>query len=126
MDKHSKVSRIWLPLFSYSCLIFSRNRIELENVIKLLITDHVVRKKFTGKIVLSAKFSFAIYILLEWKFSYESFNLLSPSNNFEERYASDFIAMKKKPKMMDELSYSSVLLHLGKNKMHDKSVLNKL
>ncbi|CAF3928348.1 unnamed protein product [Rotaria sp. Silwood2] len=72
----------------------AKNQSELENLIKLLITDHVVRKKFP-----------------EWKFSYESFNCLSSSNEFEERYSLNLSDNKHKNELIDELCSSLVLFH---------------
>ncbi|CAF3339298.1 unnamed protein product [Rotaria sp. Silwood1] len=72
----------------------AKNQTELENLIKLLITDHIIRKKFP-----------------EWKFSYESFNCLSSSNEFEERYSFNLSDNKPKNELLDELCSSLVLLH---------------
>ncbi|CAF3842441.1 unnamed protein product [Adineta steineri] len=47
----------------------AKDRDELENFIKLLITDSVVRKKFS-----------------DWAIDYEPFSSLLPTNDFEERY----------------------------------------
>lgn len=65
----------------------------MESLIKLLITDHVVRKKFSGKI----KFSLMFIAIddLEWKFSHEPFNALETSNEFQERYIPNRITIKK-------------------------------
>ncbi|CAF4475331.1 unnamed protein product, partial [Rotaria sp. Silwood2] len=51
---------------------------ELENIIKILITDYVVRKKFP-----------------DWKFTHESLNSLESSHEFEERYIPNSINIKK-------------------------------
>ncbi|CAF1350004.1 unnamed protein product, partial [Rotaria sordida] len=72
----------------------AKNQNELENLIKLLITDHVVRKKFP-----------------EWKFSYESFNCLSSSNEFEERYSLNLSDNKNKNELLDVLCSSVVIFN---------------
>ncbi|CAF1081741.1 unnamed protein product [Adineta ricciae] len=51
---------------------------QLENFIKLLITDHVVRKKFP-----------------EWKFAHEPFNSLESSNDFQDRYVPAPVIVKE-------------------------------
>jgi hypothetical protein len=47
-----------LTIFFKFLFIFrsSRNQQELENLIKVLITDYIVRKKFPGKIFFSSYF----------------------------------------------------------------------
>jgi len=62
-----------------SWINIAKDKDELENIIKILITDNVVRKK---------KFS-------EWKFTHEPFNTLETSNEFQERYISIAINVKK-------------------------------
>ncbi|CAF2017677.1 unnamed protein product, partial [Rotaria magnacalcarata] len=74
----------------------AKNQTELENLIKILITDHVVRNKFPG-----------------WKFSYPSFNSLSTSHEFEEHYASNLFHCKNKNELSDGSSSSFVLFHSG-------------
>ncbi|CAF3493871.1 unnamed protein product [Adineta steineri] len=56
----------------------AKDKDELENIIKLLITDHAVRKKFP-----------------DWKLTHESFNSLESSNEFEERYIPLSVNIKK-------------------------------
>ncbi|CAF3325380.1 unnamed protein product [Rotaria socialis] len=74
----------------------AKDQTELENLIKILIADHVVRKKFPG-----------------WKFSYPSFNSLSTSHEFEEHYASNLFHCKNKNELSDGSSSSFVLFHSG-------------
>jgi hypothetical protein len=74
-------------------LFFSRDKDELESIIKLLITDNVVRKKFSGK----ENFSIEelIMIDLDWKFTHEPFNSFEISNEFQERYIPTPINIRK-------------------------------
>ena len=55
--------------------------------------------------------------LLEWKFSYESFNSLPPSSVFEEHYSSDIFDIKNKNEIIDDLSPSSIRFRSGIKKM---------
>ncbi|CAF0871100.1 unnamed protein product [Adineta steineri] len=75
--------RTWITL--------AKNSQELESLIKLLISDYRVRKKFP-----------------EWKFSYESFKYVTPSSAFEEHYLSNLADIKKKDEILDELNSSSI------------------
>ncbi|CAF1440883.1 unnamed protein product [Rotaria sp. Silwood1] len=56
----------------------AKDKDELENIIKILITDYIVRKKFP-----------------EWKFIHEPLNSLELSHKFEECYISKSINIKK-------------------------------
>ncbi|UJR13904.1 hypothetical protein I4U23_000910 [Adineta vaga] len=51
---------------------------ELENFMKILLTDNILRKKFP-----------------DWKFTHEPFNSMEPSNEFQERYAPLPVTIKK-------------------------------
>ncbi|CAF3515459.1 unnamed protein product [Adineta steineri] len=75
--------RTWITL--------AKNSQELESLIKLLISDYRVRKKFP-----------------EWKFSYESFKCVTPSSAFEEHYLSNLADIEKKDEILDELNSSSI------------------
>ena len=78
-------------------LCFSRNKDELEKFIELLITDHLIRKKFPGEWLSSSNWTFQgrWIFLAEWKFTHEPFNALTVSNAFEERYVPAPIQVKK-------------------------------
>ncbi|CAF3188709.1 unnamed protein product [Rotaria sp. Silwood2] len=64
----------------------AKDRNEFENFIKLLITDSVVRKKFSGEIHHKQQ---------DWKIDYEPFSSLSPSDEFEKCYLPPVIDMKE-------------------------------
>jgi hypothetical protein len=49
MDKYCEVSYSSISLVNYDWKISFRDKDELENFIKILITDSIVRKKFPGK-----------------------------------------------------------------------------
>ena len=75
-------------------MYLSRDKDQLENFIKLLITDHVVRKKFPGKIVFQIVESL-IFVFTEWKFAHEPFNSLESSNDFQDRYVPAPVIVKE-------------------------------
>jgi hypothetical protein len=55
MDKSSKVN-FFFRFFFILIFFLIRNPQELENIIKILLTDSILRKKFPGKILLLFNF----------------------------------------------------------------------
>ncbi|UJR33295.1 hypothetical protein I4U23_020746 [Adineta vaga] len=76
-------NRTWINL--------AKNSQELENLLKILVTDYRVRQKFP-----------------DWKFACESLNSLTPSSVFEEHYSPDSFYMKTKQEVSNEHSPSSI------------------
>jgi hypothetical protein len=52
-------------------------------------------------------------LVLDWKFSYESFNGLPPSSVFEEHYSPNTFHSEKKDETTEELSPSSIQFRSG-------------
>jgi len=78
----------------------AKDKDELESLIKLLITDNVIRKKFP-----------------EWKFAYEAFNALESSNEFQDRYAPVLPEIKKEELKPVEHRSKSPIITLKKERV---------
>ncbi|CAF3897837.1 unnamed protein product [Rotaria magnacalcarata] len=65
---------------------------ELESIIRLLVTDYVVRKKFP-----------------DWKFTHEPLNSLEQSHEFEQLYAVKLVNVKKESELEIKPSSPSLL-----------------
>ncbi|CAF1383480.1 unnamed protein product [Rotaria sp. Silwood1] len=65
----------------------AKNRDELENFIKILITDSLVRKRFP-----------------DWIIDYEQYACLQPSNDFEQYYTSNAVNLNEQEEEMNTIS----------------------